>query len=83
MEQQMSPPVELDAVKLFRDYPFSTDEIYQVQLTNLSCERFPVLTANCRKQGLASIIIDGVMHGKTEAEKEVILRKTELFYFNR
>ncbi|KIM71172.1 hypothetical protein PILCRDRAFT_83051 [Piloderma croceum F 1598] len=62
MEQQMPPPV-VDVVKLFRDYPFSTDEMYQ--------------------QGLASIVADGVLEGKTETEKEVILRKTELFYFNR
>jgi len=50
-------------VKLFKEYPFSTDETYQ--------------------QGLASIIADGVLDGKTEPEREEMLRRTELFYFNR
>jgi hypothetical protein len=40
-------------------------------------------TISLRKQGLASILSGGVLDGKSIEEKQEVLRRSEVFYFNR
>ncbi|KZP22220.1 hypothetical protein FIBSPDRAFT_953063 [Athelia psychrophila] len=44
---------------------------------------YPFSTDEGFQEGLASILMSGVLADKTEDEKELILKTAEVFYFNR
>ncbi|KAI0080440.1 hypothetical protein K474DRAFT_1704744 [Panus rudis PR-1116 ss-1] len=44
---------------------------------------YPFETDEAFQQGLQALISSGVLEGKVESEKEELIRRSKLFYFNR
>ena len=79
--------METSTAERFAEYPFATDVEFQVGGTRRTrLPRTPaalVTHVRHRKQGLAGILGNGGLEGKSDAEKAELVLRSKVFYFNR
>lgn len=70
-----------DPIQKFLEYPFDTDEVYQVCPQGMR-RKYNLIVPSC-KQGLAGILSGGTFQEQDEANREELLLRSRVFYFNQ
>lgn len=72
-----------DVLQLYATHPFDSDELYQVSIYLPGTEANNLSLSKSCKQGLSSIISNDALAATPDEEKEALLRRTRIFYFEK